>query len=42
MTKDMLAICVGMLAVGLGVWSFWGNPQNTKPRENTSCAYPGR
>jgi hypothetical protein len=31
MTKDVFAICAGMLAVGLGVWSFWGNPQNAKP-----------
>ena len=31
MTKDIFAICVGMLAVGLGVWSFWGNLQNAKP-----------
>ena len=33
MTKDMLAISAGMLAVGLGVWSFWGNPQHTKPEK---------
>jgi hypothetical protein len=31
MTKDTFAICAGMLAVGLGVWSLWGNPQNAKP-----------
>jgi hypothetical protein len=31
MTKDMLAISVGMLTPRLGVWSFWGNPQNTRP-----------
>jgi hypothetical protein len=31
MTKDMLAICAGMLAVCLGLWSFWGNPRNVKP-----------
>jgi hypothetical protein len=30
MTKDMIVICAGVLAVGVGVWSFWGNPQSTK------------
>ena len=30
MTKDIIVICTGMLAVGVGVWSFWGNPQSTK------------
>jgi hypothetical protein len=29
MTKDILAICVGMLVVGVGVWSFRGNSQST-------------
>ncbi len=33
MTNDMLAICAGMLAVGLGVGSFWGNPQHTGPEK---------
>jgi hypothetical protein len=27
MTKDMLAICAGMVAVGLGVWNFWSFPK---------------
>ena len=31
MTKDVLVICAGMLAVGVGVWTFWGHPQSTKP-----------
>ena len=30
MTKDMIVICAGMLAVGVVVWSFWGNPPSTK------------
>jgi hypothetical protein len=31
MTKDTFVICAGMLAVGVGVWTFWGNPQSAKP-----------
>jgi hypothetical protein len=26
MTKDIFVICAGMLAVGVGVWTFWGSP----------------
>jgi len=40
MTKDIIVICTGMLAVGVGVWSFWGNPQSTK--SDTSRAHRGR
>ena len=31
MTKDTFVICAGMLAVGVGVWTVWGNPQSAKP-----------
>ena len=31
MTKDAYVICAGMLAVGVGVWTFWSNPQSAKP-----------
>ena len=31
MTKDIVVIYDGMLAVSLGVWTFWGNPQSAKP-----------
>jgi hypothetical protein len=31
MTKDAFVICAGMLTVGVGVWTFWGNPQSAKP-----------
>jgi hypothetical protein len=31
MTRDMLAICAGMLAVGFGLWNFSRNSQGTKP-----------
>jgi len=31
MTKDAYVICVGMLAVGVGMWTFWSNPQSAKP-----------
>ena len=31
MTKDTFVICTGMLAVSVGVWTFWGNPQSAKP-----------
>jgi hypothetical protein len=31
MTKDIVVICAGMLAVSVGVWTFWGNPQSTTP-----------
>lgn len=31
MTKDIIAICAAMLAVGVGVWTFWGHPQGAKP-----------
>jgi hypothetical protein len=31
MTKDIAVICAGMLAVGVGVLTFWGKPQSTKP-----------
>jgi hypothetical protein len=27
--RDLLAICVGMLAVGVMTWSFLGNPRGT-------------
>ena len=29
MTKDIVVIYDGMLAVSLGVWTFWGKPQST-------------
>ena len=31
MTKDIVVIYDGMLAVDLGVWTFWGKPQSTTP-----------
>ena len=31
MTKDIIAIWAGMLAVGVGVWGFRGNTQSTRP-----------
>ena len=31
MTKDIVVIYAGMLAVSVGVWTFWGNPQSTTP-----------
>ena len=31
MTKDIVVICAGMLAVSVGVWTLWGNPQSTTP-----------
>jgi hypothetical protein len=31
MTKDIVVIYAGTLAVGVGVWTFWGNPQSAKP-----------
>ena len=31
MTKDFIVICAGMLAVSVGVWTFWTNPQETWP-----------
>jgi len=31
MTKDIVVIYDGMLAVSLGVWTFWGKPQSTTP-----------
>ena len=33
MTKDFVAIGAGMLIVGLGIWSFQHDPQNTRPAE---------
>lgn len=30
MMKDTIVICVGMLAVGVGVWTFWGSPHHAK------------
>ena len=33
MTKDFVAIGAGMLVVGLGIWSLWGNPHNERPAE---------
>ena len=30
MTKDAFVICAGMLAVGVGVWTFWG-PHHAQP-----------
>jgi hypothetical protein len=34
MKRDLLVIGVGMLAVGVVTWSFWGNPRGT-PRMHT-------
>ena len=34
MKRDLLVICIGMLAVGVMTWSFWGNPLGT-PRTHT-------
>ena len=31
MTKDMIAICAGVLAIGVTAWIFLGDPQTTKP-----------
>ena len=31
MTKDIVVFYAGTLAVGVGVWTFWGNPQSAKP-----------
>jgi hypothetical protein len=31
MTKDIVVIYAGMLAVSVGVWTFWGKPQSTTP-----------
>ena len=31
MTKDIVVIYAGMLAVSVGVWTFWGSPQSAKP-----------
>ena len=31
MTKDIIVISAGMLAVGIGVWGFRGNTQSTRP-----------
>ena len=31
MTKGIIAIWAGMLAVGVGVWGFRGNAQSTRP-----------
>lgn len=31
MTKDTIVICAGMLAVGVGVWTFRGSPHHVKP-----------
>ena len=31
MTKDIVVIYAGMLAVSVGVWTFWGNPRSTTP-----------
>lgn len=31
MTKDAIVICAGMLAVGVGVWTFWGSAHHLKP-----------
>ena len=31
MTKDIFVICAGMLAVGVGVWTFWGHPHTSAP-----------
>ena len=30
MMKDTIVICAGMLAVGVGVWTFWGSPHHAK------------
>jgi hypothetical protein len=29
MKRDLFVISVGMLAVGVMAWSFWGNPRGT-------------
>jgi hypothetical protein len=42
MTKDIVVIYAGMLAVGVGVWTFWGNPQSTKPAKDRSGAHLSR
>ena len=31
MMKDTIVICAGMLAVGVGVWTFWGSPHAAMP-----------
>ena len=31
MTKDAFVICAGMLAVGVGVWTFSGSPHHAQP-----------
>ena len=31
MTKDIIAIWAGTLAVGVGMWGFRGNTQGTRP-----------
>ena len=31
MTKDIVVIYAGMLALSVGVWTFWGNPRSTTP-----------
>jgi hypothetical protein len=31
MTKDTFVIYAGMLTVGVGILTFWGNPQSAKP-----------
>ena len=41
MMKDIVVIYAGTLAVGVGVWTFWGNPQS-EACENGSGAHLGR
>jgi hypothetical protein len=31
MSKDIFVIWAGMLAVGVGVWTFWGHPHTSEP-----------
>ena len=31
MIKDTIVICAGMLAVGVGTWTFWGSPRSARP-----------
>ena len=42
MTKDIVVICAGMLAVGVGVWTFWGNTAEYEACEDRSGAHLSR